>query len=77
MPLCRIFSNPDGTVQMLIPNRRLQLPNEPDAAFLHRIATKDGPNLPYRDVEDTGLPPRSERKQWKIDGDKVVSDKKK
>lgn len=75
--LCRVYQKPDGSVAVIHPNPRLQLPGESDQAFLDRICAQDAPNsgletLPYIDMDRDTLPPRTDRHQWTVDKEKVV-----
>jgi hypothetical protein len=79
--LCRVYTMPDGTVQIVHPAPQAQLNGESNTAFYARImnqAVQLNPKLagqPYVDVMTSTLPTdRSTRYKWRIQAGKVIVD---
>lgn len=70
-----IYSDPDGTLHLVVPTEEVRRPGEGDDALCRRIAEKDVPaGVDWRIVDRDEFPDRTYRQAWRDDGDAIVLD---
>lgn len=64
----RVFFRPDGGVSVMHLVEKVRRSGETDAEFFSRCAAKvpDLSAVPFQDMDETELPPRSERANWRV-----------